>query len=189
MEPVVHWWNVDWLVGGGVKGCFGSSVTARTRGTTRTHVIIHVLTTNMEEGLRKVGRRELERKIRSPESSTKAIADTGETTTGRSVSLEHDDGLAVVGRENTCGPVWINHGDGRVPRVAMLQEVGIDRLRVEDVAVDLTIVGRVMLDGKNLERVFEAFDETSINQVSLIPVTTRRRRKQNISVRKRRRSV
>lgn len=57
----------------------------------------------------------------------------------------------------------------------MPQEVGIERLWIEDVAVDLAVVGRIMLDRKNLERILELVDEARVEEVCLIPEATRRR--------------
>jgi hypothetical protein len=154
-----------------------------------TNIVVDILTTNVEHDLRKVGCRELERKVRGPQGRTEAIANTGETTTRCCVGLEHDKRLVKPSGDSARLPIWVDHGHRRVSRVGMPQEVGIYRLRLEDVAVDLAVVGRVVLDRQDFERVLEALDEAGVEQIGLVPETTRRGGEEDIPVRKGRRGI
>ena len=57
-------------------------------------VIVNVLPTNVEEGFRKVGIRQLETVIRGPQRGTKRVADPLESTARGGVRLEHMEGLS-----------------------------------------------------------------------------------------------
>ena len=58
-----------------------------------THIVVDVLATNVEQSVREVAIRHLQAVVQRPERCTETRTDPGETTAGRRVRLEHDEGL------------------------------------------------------------------------------------------------
>lgn len=56
-----------------------------------TYVVRNILATNVEQSAGEVAIRHLQTVVDSPDSRTKAVADTRETSAGRSVRLEHHE--------------------------------------------------------------------------------------------------
>jgi len=61
-----------------------------------THVVIHILTTNMEEGRIKADRSKSHRIVRSPQRRSVYVTDTRESTTTSSVGFKHDEWSVVL---------------------------------------------------------------------------------------------
>lgn len=55
------------------------------------YIVRNILTTNVQQSTRKVAVRHLQTVVDGPDSRAKAVADTRETSAGRSVRLEHHE--------------------------------------------------------------------------------------------------
>ena len=61
-----------------------------------THIVVNVLTTNVEQSMAKVAIDHLQTVVEAPQGSGEGVTDTGETTTRGRVRFEHDKRLLVL---------------------------------------------------------------------------------------------
>lgn len=101
-----------------------------------TYVVRDVLATKVEQRLRKVAVRHLERVVDTPKRSRKRVADARETTAGCCVRLEHHERLAPLLREHGRIKVLLDDTDAR-----LMAQVGREHLK--------RILGRVVGVGEN----------------------------------------
>lgn len=93
-----------------------------------THVIIHVLPSDMDERLAETSRRHAHSIVRQPQRRPKTVANAGEAAAARRVRLEHDERLA----SGMCDPrgVDIRRDDRQDIVVAeVVREDGLGDLR------------------------------------------------------------
>ena len=74
-----------------------------------THIVVDVLATNVEQSVREVAIRHLQAVVQRPERCTETRTDPGETTAGRRVRLEHDEGLPGLLRDHCRVQVRLNN--------------------------------------------------------------------------------
>ena len=63
---------------------------------TNTHIVVNVLTTNVEQSMAEVAVNHLQAVIEAPQRSGEGVTDTGETTTRSRVRFKHDERLLVL---------------------------------------------------------------------------------------------
>ena len=61
-----------------------------------THIVVNVLTTNVEQSMAEVAVNHLQTVVEAPQGSSEGVTDTGETTTRSRVRFEHDERLLVL---------------------------------------------------------------------------------------------
>ena len=94
-----------------------------------THVIVHVLTTDVQKRMREVGRGHRQAVVKGPQRRSETSTDTGEATARRRVSLEHDERLAGLLSNLRGVDVLPDH----VPACAVIEELGELGLGVDGV--------------------------------------------------------
>ena len=91
-----------------------------------THVVVHILSTNVDKRVRQVAVHHLEAVVQCPEGDAKHVTDALETTAGGRVRLKHDERLSDLLCQSSVHQVIADgvHAD------SMRKVVGEDRLRV-----------------------------------------------------------
>ena len=72
------------------------SAPKHTISVTNTHIVVNVLTTNVEQSMTEVAVNHLQAIIQAPQGSGEGVTDTGETTTRSRVRFKHDERLLVL---------------------------------------------------------------------------------------------
>ena len=75
---------------------FQRSAPKPTISVTDTHIVVNVLTTNVEQSMAEVTINHLQTVVEAPQGSGEGVTDTGETTTRSRVRFEHDERLLVL---------------------------------------------------------------------------------------------
>jgi hypothetical protein len=91
-----------------------------------THVIVHILATNVEHCTRKVAISHLEAKIECPQRRAKTVTDPWETTTGSCIGLHHYERLSI----GLCEVSGVEIGSNDIDARGMVEVVLEHILRV-----------------------------------------------------------
>ena len=129
-----------------------------------THVIRHILSTNVQQPPSKVAVRHLQPVVDRPERGPEAVADPGEPAARRRVGLEHHELLARLLRGRDRRQVLRDEVLARRVREVVREHV----LRVHRVAEarvgerGRAVVVRVLLDGEDRDRTAVAGEEAGV---------------------------
>lgn len=119
-----------------------------------THVVVHILPTNVKQSTGEVGGGHREPVVQRPQSSAETIRNTRQSTTCRCVRLEHDKGFP----KSACEVAGVDIRAHQVQAGVMVEEGGESLLRINigtDIEAREAIVARVavlMVSGYNNSR-------------------------------------